>query len=178
MSTAPQYIPHYTVADYAQWKGDWELWQGIAVAMTPSPFGRHQHCSLQIARALLTAIEAQNCGAVVLQAIDWIISDDTVVRPDVVVLCGEIPERHVTKPPTLVVEILSAGTADRDRNNKLRLYEESGVDHYLIVDPNNNTLDSYSRNEQGRFSLLESSDSLDFVISEDCHIAMDVASIF
>jgi Uma2 family endonuclease len=178
MSTARRYLPHYTVADYRQWEGDWELWQGIPVAMTPSPFGRHQRCSLRLARSLLSAIEAGGCHAEVLQEIDWIVSDDTVLRPDVLVVCGDVPEGHVTESPTLVAEILSASTADRDRNDKLRLYEDNGVSHYLIVDPNDNTLVSCSRNAQGKFSQLESADFLDFMIFEDCHIALDVASIF
>ena len=33
------YKPRYTVDDYESWAGDWELWQGTAIAMTPSPFG-------------------------------------------------------------------------------------------------------------------------------------------
>jgi len=178
MSTAPRYIPHYTIADYVRWEGDWELWQGIPVAMTPSPFGRHQYCSLQLARALLSAIEAENCQAVVLQEIDWIISNDTVVRPDVLVLCGEVPQRHVTQPPALVVEILSPHTADKDRNDKLRLYEENGVDHYLIVDPNLNTLVAYCRNEQSKFSPIAPADFYEFTLCKTCHIKLDVASIF
>jgi len=28
---------HYTYDDYALWQGDWELFEGIAVAMTPAP---------------------------------------------------------------------------------------------------------------------------------------------
>ncbi len=42
MSTVRKYQPHYTVEDYRQWKGDWELWYGTAVAMSPSPFGPHE----------------------------------------------------------------------------------------------------------------------------------------
>ena len=41
MSIAPKYQPHYTVDDYQHWEGDWELWNGVAVAMAPSPFGPH-----------------------------------------------------------------------------------------------------------------------------------------
>jgi len=178
MSTVPRYLPHYTVTDYEQWEGDWELWQGIPVAMTPSPFGRHQRCSLRLARSLLTAIEAEDCKAEVLQEIDWIISDDTVVRPDVVVLCGDAPERHVTESPALVAEILSPSTADKDRNDKLRLYEDNGVDYYLIVDPNQKALTSYLRNEQGKFCLIEPADALVLTSCVDGEIAVDVASIF
>ncbi len=37
MSTAIQYAPRYTFEDYAQWEGDWELWEGIAIAIAMSP---------------------------------------------------------------------------------------------------------------------------------------------
>ena len=178
MSTASRYLPHYTVADYRQWQGDWELWQGIPVAMTPSPFGRHQRCSLRLARMLLTSIEEQNCQAEVLQEIDWIISDDTVVRPDVLVLCGAAPERHVTSPPVLVAEILSPSTADKDQHDKLLLYERHGVDYYLIVDPDQNTLSSYERNVDGKFDIIEPAAALQFTICETCKISVDGAAIF
>ncbi|WP_457626586.1 hypothetical protein [Persephonella sp.] len=37
MSFAEKYLPNYTVEDYKQWEGDWELIEGIAYAMVPSP---------------------------------------------------------------------------------------------------------------------------------------------
>jgi hypothetical protein len=42
MSSVRKFIPRYTVADYRQWQGDWELLDGVAVSVTPSPFGIHQ----------------------------------------------------------------------------------------------------------------------------------------
>ena len=51
VSTAPRYLPHYTVADHAAWQGDWELLDGVAVAMTPSPFGPHAERLSRLAAA-------------------------------------------------------------------------------------------------------------------------------
>lgn len=177
MSTAPQYLPHYSVADYKQWEGDWELWNGIPVAMAPSPFGRHQYLSLRIAQALLTAIESAKCEAVVLQEIDWIVCDDTIVRPDIVVVCNGVPEQHVTETPSLVVEILSPSTAAKDRNDKLKLYEDNGVDHYLIVDPVQNSVEQMIRDESGRFSLALVTETLQLTVCGHCRIAIDMAAI-
>lgn len=42
MSTVPRYIPRYTIDDYQHWEGDWELIDGVPIAMTPSPFGHHE----------------------------------------------------------------------------------------------------------------------------------------
>jgi Uma2 family endonuclease len=178
MSSSPKYIPHYTVADYRQWEGDWELWQGIPVAMTPSPFASHQRCSLRLARALLMAVEAAGCGAEVLQETDWIMSDDTVVRPDVIVICGPLPQRYVTQPPAIVAEILSPSTADRDRNEKRRLFEQYGVVHYLIVDPDTNRIERFHRDAVGNLLLIEPGNPLEFVICDDCHLTLNVDSLF
>ena len=57
------------------------------------------------------------------------------MRPDVIVVCVETSEKHVTDLPALVAEVLSLGTADKDYNEKFRLYEEHAGDYYLIVDP-------------------------------------------
>jgi len=110
MSTAPRYVPHCTVADLASWQGDWELLAGVAVAMTPSPFGRHAERLSRMAAVLWNAIDAAGCKATVLAEIDWIVAGDTVVRPDLVVVCGPAPRCHVEQAPALVVEILSAAT--------------------------------------------------------------------
>ena len=133
MSTVPKYTPHYTLADYAQWSGDWELWQGTAVAMTPSPFGKHQFVGANLVGLLRNALRGTECR--VLYEIDWIISEDTVVRPDVVVHRGTVPDRHLETPPVLIAEILSPSTELKDRTSKRELYQQEGVQHYLMADP-------------------------------------------
>lgn len=57
MSTAPRYEPRYTIADWRQWEGCWELWNGLAVAMTPSPFGRHAKALTDAAAVFKHAVE-------------------------------------------------------------------------------------------------------------------------
>ena len=137
MSTAPHYQPHYTIADYLQWEGRWELWNGLPVAMTPSPAGRHARLLVDVAALLKAAVDAAgaDCGATVLAEIDWIVADDTVVRPDLVIVCGAEPPGHVEQPPALAVEILSPATRQRDLTVKGDLYAASGVGWYLIIDP-------------------------------------------
>ncbi len=48
MSLAEKYREHYTIEDYKQWQGDWELIEGIPFAMAPSPFADHQIIISQI----------------------------------------------------------------------------------------------------------------------------------
>jgi len=67
--------------------------------------------------------------------IDWVASRDTMLRPDVIVVCGPEPTRHVERTPPSVVEILFETTRERDVNFNLQLYRELGVAWYLVVDP-------------------------------------------
>ena len=178
MSTAPKYLPHYSVDDYQLWEGDWELWQGTAVAMTPSPFGPHSRLLVDVAATLKVAIEAARCDATVLAEIDWILSHNTVLRPDLVVVCGREPERHLEEPPAIAVEILSDSTRERDLTYKRTIYQSQGVSYYLIVDPNASELVPLKLNDAGEYVAVEFSDSVTIDFCDDCHVSIDVNRLF
>jgi Uma2 family endonuclease len=179
MGTGGRYTPHYTVADYEAWEGDWELWHGIPVAMGPSPFGLHSKILARVITALQNAVEATLGAATVLPELDWIIAADTVVRPDVLIACGSQPERHLTSPPSVVVDVLSDSTRDRDLHHKRRLYEEHGVDYYLILDPDNSQLTVLGRDQENRFAELSMNDGkLSLEICSDCRLTVSVDRIF
>lgn len=127
MTVAIQYAPHYTIDDFRLWRGDWELWDGIAIAMTPSPFGRHPAILVALVRELSIATRQQACDATVLAELDWIVRSDTVVRPDVMIVCGDPPEKHLHQPPALVAEILSPSTRQNDLTYKRE--RDLHVDH-------------------------------------------------
>jgi Uma2 family endonuclease len=127
-------IEYYTYDDYCQWKGDWELIWGQPLAMAPSPMISHQMISAQILIELSNSIDkCKEC--VVIAEQDWKISDDTVVRPDVVMICNEPNDTHITKPPKIIVEVISKSTARRDETTKFELYEKERVPYYVIVYP-------------------------------------------
>ena len=178
MTAAKKYIPHYTVKDYRQWEGDWELWDGIAIAMTPSPFGRHQALVTRLVIALQNELGRTDCPAEVVFELDWIIADDTVVRPDVTVICGAIPDEHLHETPALVAEVISEATETRDRTYKRDLYDEQGVAVYLLLDPAAKTLEIYQRDATGKWVHERVIDSVDFRLCEDCDIHLDRASLF
>jgi Uma2 family endonuclease len=174
MSTAPRYRPNYTVDDYARWQGDWELWDGIPVAITPSPFGRHAQLLVRLATQLELAIESSGCHAAVLAEIDWIVSRHTVVRPDVSVVCGDVPARHIEQPPALVAEVLSEATRRRDVDEKKELYRDQGVGCYLVMDPETNRLSAWLRDQQGEYRPMTVTDSLVINICDNCRLPLDV----
>lgn len=69
-----------------------------------------------------------------------IVSQDTVIRPDLMAVCGDQPEKHLERPPELMVEGLSESTRGRDLTAKKTLARENNVPHYLAIDPDQRTL--------------------------------------
>jgi len=70
--------------------------------------------------------------------VDVVLADHSIVQPDVIYVSREravILGLRVEGAPDLVVEVLSPATGRRDLGEKLRLYAESGVAEYWIVDP-------------------------------------------
>lgn len=127
------YQEHYTAKDYALWQGDWELIYGAPYAMSPAPSFTHQKSASQLHFKLKQALE--NCQACeVLFEADIHFSDDTVVRPDLLVICNQQGE-VIDTTPDLIVEIVAPSSVKRDEQIKFDLYEFEGVKTYIIVYP-------------------------------------------
>ena len=177
MSSVPRYVPHYTVSDYRQWEGDWELLQGVAVAMTPSSFGSHQAVMANLIRTFGNELERGSCECQVLPELDWIVDNNTVVRPDLVIVCDGVPEQHLETPPTLIVEILSPSTAEKDRTFKYELYEQQGVQYYLLADPKRAQLEVF-RLSDGKYVGLPESTTYALELHTDCQITLSRDRVF
>jgi len=127
-------IEYYTYDDYKLWDGNWELIDGIPLAMAPAPMIKHQSLEFRIARILGNQIDdCDKCE--VLGESDYKISDDTVLRPDVVLICDEPNDAYLTKAPEIVVEIISKSTAKRDEKYKFEIYEREKINYYILVYP-------------------------------------------
>src|SRR5215216_4230234 len=108
MSIANKIIPHYTYDDWFRWEGSWELIEGHPIAISPAPTPRHQRVSAKIITILSRALENASCDhCSVYNFIDYKVEEDTVLQPDVLVVCGEITKKYLDFPPSLVVEIIS-----------------------------------------------------------------------
>jgi len=159
MNIVEKYLPHYTVEDYFMWEGDWELIEGIPYAMAPSPLGRHQIVSI-----LIRQIEEQleNCpeGCYVYQELDWIVNENTVVRPDVVVICKKI-EGYIKS------------TAIKDENLKFELYEREKVQYYAPVYPEIKKM-RVSKLKNNKYDKVFDSDSGTFTFEIKCKFTVDL----
>lgn len=135
-------LPHYTYDDYKMWEGKWELIDGVPYSMSPSPIFEHQDISGDIHLELKKHLKnCKNCTQVL--AVDWIVSDDTVVCPDNSVVCEDITSKFIETTPKVIFEVLSPSTKKVDRNRKYNLFQEKGVKYYILVEPKGNFAEVY-----------------------------------
>ena len=171
-----QDYPHYTYKDYEKWEGDWELIRGIPYAMSPAPTWQHQDFGASFIQHLKNALQKKsNCDCKVLYESDWIVSEDTVVRPDVMVVCEEIKGNFVTTPPSLILEILSPSTILKDRNTKFNLYQAYGVRYYLIADMGKKYTEIFHLKDN---SYQEVKDLRTFTLTNECTVDFSIQDLF
>jgi len=72
---------HYTISDYEQWEGDWELIEGIAVAMSPAPIIKHPLINTRIITELSNSLEGCEQCLAIAEA-EWRLSNDTALCLD------------------------------------------------------------------------------------------------
>ena len=131
---ALDHLPHYTYDDYKLWEGNWELFEGYPIAMSPAPMIKHQILASNMMFEIRSNIgECDRC--VVIAEEDYKLSNDTILRPDVVLICDEPNDNYITKAPEIIVEVISKSTAKNDENYKFDKYEAEKVKYYIIVYP-------------------------------------------
>ncbi|HIP51427.1 MAG TPA: Uma2 family endonuclease, partial [Campylobacterales bacterium] len=82
MPPLAQAIEYYTYDDYTHWEGEWELIDGIAYAMAPSPMISHQAIAGEITFELVSSVrKCKDCLVVIEQ--DWKVDEMTVLKPDI-----------------------------------------------------------------------------------------------
>ena len=177
MPTSARVIEHYTYDDYKQWEGEWELIDGVPLSMSPAPMRIHQSLATVIISELYNQLE-ECIECEVLGEIDYKVSDDTILKPDIVLSCGETNESYLTKSPEIIVEIISKSTAQRDEKYKFEIYEKEKVNYYILVYPNDLRAKIYrlkgsKYDKEGDF-LLESYDFEDTT----CGVSLDFERVF
>jgi Uma2 family endonuclease len=151
----------FTSADLALMPDDGKRYEIIEgeLYVSRQPSFEHQYACGQLCRFLEEWNERSESG-VALIAPGLVFADDDDVAPDVVWVSRErlatsLDEAgHLCKAPELVVEVLSPGKANaqRDRQAKLKLYSRRGVQEYWIVDWMQKLVEVYRR---GRATLRQ-----------------------
>ena len=152
-SSAPEMLK-FTYADYLALPDDGKRYEIIAgdLLMSPSPNRIHQYILLKLAKRLDDFVEKQRLGHTFIAPFDVVLSKHNVVQPDIVFVSQKnehiISETHIHGTPDLLVEIISPGSARRDREIKRKLYAKFGVSEYWLVNPKLQTIEVYRLQNQ------------------------------
>jgi Uma2 family endonuclease len=146
----------YTLRDYRRLPEGFpaQLLDGELVK-DPAPGAWHQVILLRVHRLLVDHVPPDR---LLVAPVNVILGDQTVLRPDIVVLRageGVRPGAADVGLPLLVVEILSPETADQDRNEKAKLYLDAGIEEVWLVDPTFRTVECRSKESLHRVPIHE-----------------------
>jgi Uma2 family endonuclease len=155
MSGALQYEEErlFTYADYKAWElkeGErYELIYGVAYAMARTNT-YHQGISGELCRQIANYLDGKPCR-VYSAPYDVRLfytedeSDDTVVQPDVMIICdkNKLGKEGCHGAPDFVVEILSPSNTAIEMGRKFDLYLEAGVREYWVIDPEHKGIKAY-----------------------------------
>ena len=154
----------YTYEDYLNWEADdrIELIDGEPIMMSP-PTRLHQEVSGSIFAQLHNFLEGKRCKVfhapfgvrLFEQATDTPENVDTIVEPDISVICKpeRLTEKGCTGAPDWIIEIVSPSNPGHDYVRKLNLYMDAGVREYWIVNPMTNKTAVYCLSEDPGFSM-------------------------
>src|SRR5687768_14481420 len=139
MATHPR-RGRWTYEDFARLPEDGNRYEVIAgeLYVAPAPRPRHQEVVGRLDRKLGTFVDEHALGIVYPGPIDVLFAEGDYLEPDLVFVRRDrmeiVSERGIEAAPDVVIEILSASTAARDRGIKRERYARFGVPDYWVVD--------------------------------------------
>ncbi|SJM92428.1 conserved hypothetical protein [Crenothrix polyspora] len=157
----------YSYADYLTWQFNdaVELIKGKIMLMSPAPNAEHQSIERNLIIDIGSYLKGKKCK-VFPAPFDVRLYDRkksiltnkeiyTVVQPDVCVICNPdiLDKQGCNGAPDWIIEILSKGNSKREMQIKYELYQETGVNEYWIVYPNDQAIHQFVLNDSGRYDL-------------------------
>jgi Uma2 family endonuclease len=142
-----------------------ELIKGKIMLMSPAPNVNHQRISTHLTALLYNFFRHKKCQVFAApfdvrlydRKKSILASQDihTVIQPDLCVICSPeiLDEQGCNGAPDWIIEILSKGNSKREMQVKYALYQESGVQEYWIVYPNDQAIHQFVLDESGRYQL-------------------------
>ncbi|GHV69320.1 hypothetical protein AGMMS49928_11180 [Spirochaetia bacterium] len=148
----------YTYADYLEWEGPerYQLIKGEVFLMA-SPSVAHQAILMELSIEFSNWLRGKPCR-VLAAPLDVRLfpeednSDDTVVQPDLLVVCDKdkLGKGSVNGAPDLAVEIISPSNTNKEMFLKFQYYLDAGLREYWVIDPDEKKVQVHLY-ENGRF---------------------------
>jgi len=172
-----KHLPRYTLKDYERWEGDWELVEGIPYALA-SPSLTHQRILVILSMLIELQLEKQEeCkDCIVTIDTDYIISENTVFRPDLAVVCSNKGEK-IIKTPILIVEVVSPASRKMDEEIKPIYYSKEGVKYYLLIFPDRKEA-VFKTLEGGKYKTEPVKGRLKIETPKGCNLEIDLNGVW
>ena len=172
---------YFTYDDYYSWNDGkrWELIDGQAYLMEPSPLMTHQGISGNLYVQFFTFLKGRPekvFAAPFDVRLNADTNDNTVVQTDLIIvrdLLKLADERFCKGAPDMVIEILSPSSIRRDTLVKFNQYLKAGVCEYWIVDPESKTVTIHLLDD-GKYttSAYGEEDDVPVRVLEGCEIKL------
>jgi prevent-host-death family protein len=147
--TEPGYVSYQAYLELTEKSEErFELIDG-ELYLLASPAYAHQSSLSELFGTFYSWFKGKSCRPLFAPFDVTLIKSETninVVQPDILVICDteKIDANGKYRGvPTLVVEVLSPSTRNKDMTKKLNLYQQTGVREYWLIDPDQRTAHQY-----------------------------------
>ncbi len=182
-SPYPQTPPIMTPEEYLAWEAEQELRyeydSGEITAMTGGTLP-HNDLAINLLTALRPHVKARGCRINMADAKVQVQEKGPYYYPDLVVSCDQrdLASTKLIRYPKLVVEVLSPGTASKDRGKKFReLQRSETLQEYVLVDYESMLVECFRRSE-GRFWIYEAFEEGEMVRLESLGFEIAIATLY
>ena len=179
---------HLSFSEYLKSSDEvqYEVLNGQIISMSPSPTTKHQHVQRELLIEFGNYLRGKESNVFSTPIDVCLFADKNMsttsikdwVQPDLVVVCDheKITEKCIIGAPDMVIEILSPSTARNDRLVKFNAYQEAGVKEYWIVDPANEYVEVYIKqdNQLVRTGVFTKEDTIYVTLLGDLEINLSV----
>jgi Uma2 family endonuclease len=117
---------------------------------------RHNHIVVNIARRIGAVAEQVGCELIVAD-VKLRVTDRIFYYPDIMVVCDPTDDDPlIASKPCLVMEVLSPGTQEIDRREKLFAYRQlPSLQQYLIIAQDELLVEWWSRADAAHWQMIE-----------------------
>lgn len=153
----------------------YELLDGVLV-VSPAPRFRHQDAVGSLFKALDAAAPEEL--KVLFAPFDVLLSEDTVIQPDLIVAPREsFTDRDLPGPPLLAVEVLSPSTRGIDLMLKKERLQRAGCPHYWVVDPDEPSITAWTLADGAYVEMARATGEATFDVADPLAVRLTPVSL-
>ena len=175
MTAIPLLEERFTLQEYIQFEEESEVrhefHEGFLYPMAATSRA-HNEIVQNLSAEIRSKVRDKGCKVYAENVKIQLVENGKYVYPDILMTCDERDLKShysafIIRYASLIIEVLSKGTEDHDRNDKFKLYQQiPSIQYYLLVDSRTQVADLYSRNDNSNTwtyqTFTERSDIIEF----------------